>query len=53
MTEIKKNVKVKCSRKKFDLSEKVDQILEIFTEVGCRNCCGETDRHSFSAMNNC
>ena len=50
MTEIKKNLKVKW-KQKFDLSEKVNQIQEVFTEVGCRNCCGENDRQIFSAVN--
>ena len=50
VAEIKKNVKVKWKRK-FELSEKVDNIQEVFTEVGCRNCFGEEDRESFSALN--
>ena len=50
VAEIKKNVKVKWKRK-FELSEKVDNIQEVFTEVGCRNCFGEEERESFSALN--
>ena len=51
LTEIKKYLKVKWKRK-FDLSEKVDQIQKVFTEVGCRNCCCENDTYFFfSAVN--
>ena len=46
VTEIKTNLKVKWKRK-FDLSEKVDQIQKVFTEVGCRNCCCENDTYFF------
>ena len=41
VSEIKKNLKVKWKRK-YELSEKVDQV-DVFTEVGCRNCFGEKD----------
>ena len=47
VAEIKKNVKEKWQRK-FELSEKVDQVQEVFSEVGSRNCFGEKDRHSFA-----
>ncbi|MEW8546767.1 MAG: reverse transcriptase domain-containing protein [Candidatus Thiodiazotropha sp.] len=50
IAEIKKNLKVKWKRK-YELSEKVEQIQEVFTDVGCRNCFGEKDRQSFSALN--
>ena len=50
VAEIKKNVKVKWKRK-FELSEKVDNIQEVFTEVGCRHYFSEEDRESFSALN--
>lgn len=33
------------------MSEKVDHCQEVFTEVSCRNCYGEEDRHCFSAFN--
>ena len=36
--EIKKNSKTKWKRK-YDLSEEVEQTQEVFTEVGNRNCC--------------
>ena len=38
VAEIKKNVKEKWQRK-FELSEKVDQVQEVFSEVGSRNFC--------------
>ena len=50
VTEIKKNLKVEWKRK-FDLSEKVDHIQEIFTGVGYRNCFGENDRQFLSTVN--
>ena len=50
VAEIKKNVKEKWQRK-FELSEKVDQVQEVFSEVGSRNCFGEKDRHSFAMLN--
>ena len=50
VAEIKKNVKEKWQRK-FELSEKVDQIQEVFSEVGSRNCFGEKDRHNFTMLN--
>ena len=50
VSEIKKNLKAKWKRK-YELSEKVDQIQDVFTEVGCRNCFGEKDRHTFSILN--
>ena len=46
--EIKKNLKIKW--KICDLSEKVEQTQEVFTEVGNRNCSGEKDRRTFSAV---
>ena len=48
--KIKKNLKIKWQRK-CDLSEKIEQIQEVFTEVGNRNCCGEKDRRIVSAVN--
>ena len=36
--EIKKTLKIKW-RRKYNLSEKVEQIQEVLTEVGNRNCC--------------
>ena len=36
---------------KFTLSEKMERIQETFTEVGKRDCFGEKDRSSFSALN--
>lgn len=48
--EMKKQVKAKWQRK-YDLSEKVDKIQEIFSEVGNRNCWGEGDRQSFTIVN--
>ena len=50
VSEIKKNLKAKWKRK-YELSEKVDQIQDVFTEVGCRNCFGGKDRHTFSILN--
>ena len=50
MTEIEKNLKVKWKRK-LDLSEKVDHTQEVFTEVGCRNSCGENERQNVSVVN--
>ena len=34
-----------------DLTEKVEKIQEIFTEVGKRNCYGKGDRLTFSVVN--
>ena len=48
--EIKTSVLEKWNRK-YSLSEKVDHIQEIYTEVGVRNCYGEKDRHTFSVIN--
>ena len=50
VAEIKKNIKEKWQRK-YELSEKVDQIQEVFSEVGIRNCFGEKDRHNFAMLN--
>ena len=38
-------------KRQYDLSETGEQIQEVFTEVGCRNCFGEEDRHTFSMLN--
>ena len=40
VAEIKKNVKEKWQRK-FELSEKVDQVQEVFSEVGSRTVLGK------------
>ena len=50
IAEIKKNVKEKWQRK-FGSSEKVDQIQEVFSKVGSRNCFGEKDLHNFAMLN--
>ncbi|MCW4261357.1 MAG: reverse transcriptase domain-containing protein [Candidatus Thiodiazotropha endolucinida] len=50
VSEMKKQVNVKWQRK-YDLSEKVDRVQEIFTEVGKRNCFGEGDRQNFAVVN--
>ena len=50
VAEIKKNVKEKWQRK-FELSEKVDQVQEVFSEVESRSCFGEKDRHNFAMLN--
>ena len=49
MKEIKNNLKIKWKRK-YDLSEKVDQIQEVFTEMACRYLCGENDKQIFLAV---
>ena len=47
VAEIKRNLKDKWKRK-FDLSDiKVSQV-QVFTDMGKRNCFGEEDRHNFS-----
>ena len=45
----RKNLKTKWQQK-CDLTEKVEQIKDVFTEVGNRNCSGEKDRRTFSAV---
>ena len=48
--EIKKNVKEKCQRE-FELSEKADQVQEVFSEVGSRKYFGKNDRHNIAMLN--
>lgn len=48
--EMKKHMKEKWSRK-YKFSEKVEQVQEVFADVGSRCCYGEGDRQTFSALN--
>ena len=47
-----KNMKAKWKRK-YDLSEKAEQIQEIFTEVGCRNCFEEVSEDTCHFLFSC
>ena len=50
VSKIKKHMLEKWDRK-YKLSDKVDYIQEVFTEVGKRNCMGQEDCKAFSILN--